>query len=205
MTLYTLASWCKTMKVRIKRITTFGTPMAILGLVCVSVTGAPVDAYPNAKPPTSKPVHRAPFKHDHQAHLAKQNVRPAGKPLPVIAFEEIESGDKCAIKLFQTMAIQNKNDWQSVWSRHNLKNASLPDVDFEKNTVLAVFAGQKPSLGYSVKILSVQRKPDGGARVSYKITKPAPGNTAAAAISQPFHIVKADKISGSTSFSPSFN
>ena len=50
---------------------------------------------------------------------------------------------------------------------HGVENTS-PLIDFEKETVLGVFAGAKPTKDYSVEILNVYRT-DLGAKVIYKI------------------------------------
>lgn len=117
----------------------------------------------------------------------------------MLAFEKISSGDKSGVKLFQTAVIQNKTEWDALWSRHDSKQTA-PGIDFEHNTVLAVFGGQKPSAGYQIEITQVNPLKGGGASVIYRLVKPAPGKAGASVMSQPFIMIKTEKLSGSIGF-----
>jgi len=47
--------------------------------------------------------------------------------------------------------IRDAEQWREFWSRY--ATGSAPEIDFETFTLVAVFLGQKPNPGYSVKIV----------------------------------------------------
>jgi hypothetical protein len=62
-----------------------------------------------------------------------------------------------------------------------------PKVDFEKNAVIAVFAGQQPSTGYAIQVSKVV---DSSARlVSITIAKPDDGCMNGQSLTTPYELV----------------
>lgn len=53
----------------------------------------------------------------------------------------------------QCIAFTNDVRWAQFWGKFGIQ---APRVDFSTNTVVALFAGQKPSSGYSVKISAIR-------------------------------------------------
>lgn len=108
--------------------------------------------------------------------IAMPSAKPAApqKPLIPIAFEKLESGKRSGITLFDTIMVNKKTNWDRLMTRHRVHGVenTSPLIDFEKETVLGVFAGSKPTDGYSVEILNVYRTAL-GAKVVYKIVSPA--------------------------------
>ena len=68
----------------------------------------------------------------------------------------------------------------------------MPAVDFSKQTVVAVFAGQKSTGGYSIKITSVIVE-DKKLLVKYHETEPEKGKVTSQVLTAPAHIIKLDK------------
>ena len=63
-------------------------------------------------------------------------------------------------------------EWSRLWTQHAGERAR-PAVDFNKEIVVAVFTGTRPSAGFTVEIVGVRE--DGAALVvSYRETRPAP-------------------------------
>lgn len=52
----------------------------------------------------------------------------------------------------QSKCFSNSTKWDGFWKQFQIVP---PAVDFERNSVIAVFAGQKPSSGYSVEVSRV--------------------------------------------------
>jgi hypothetical protein len=69
----------------------------------------------------------------------------------------------------------------------------LPVVDFSKTTIIAVFMGRCPTMGYEIEIKEII---DTGLSVVVRVEKTHPGERCLVgeAITSPFHIVKVDKI-----------
>jgi len=65
----------------------------------------------------------------------------------------------------------------------------IPDIDFSRETIVAVFMGKKNTGGYGVAVEEV-REEKGKLIVAIKETKPSSGAMAITVITQPFCIVK---------------
>jgi hypothetical protein len=94
------------------------------------------------------------------------------------------------ITTFRTVAIRTPEEWKALWAEHvqpQIPAPPAPEVDFDRYTLVAVFAGEKPSTGYSVAIQRIQFQPD---RVIVHYAETAPPRDAAvgAALTQPYEI-----------------
>jgi hypothetical protein len=88
---------------------------------------------------------------------------------------------------------------KQAWVADGGAPSNLPPVDFEKEMVLAVFAGKKPTGGHAIKIERVAVKgPDANPTVCvlYRQTAPAPDVPVAQAITYPSHAVVVKKTDG---------
>jgi len=74
---------------------------------------------------------------------------------------------------------------QQEWSRFA---GAPPQVDFGGNTVIAVFAGQRPTAGWSVRVTEVE-KTGGACVVRYEVKGPPRGAMTAQVITHPFAVV----------------
>lgn len=73
----------------------------------------------------------------------------------------------------EQLVFRSAGEMQKVWERDGGKADQMPKVDFEKETVLAVFAGEK-SAGHTAKIeLIVQGENDDKLIAFYRISAPA--------------------------------
>ena len=64
-------------------------------------------------------------------------------------------------------------------------------IDFNREIVVAIFLGEKPTGGFAVEIVRVGRQ-NGEFVVDYKEINPASGAMVTQALTQPFHIVRID-------------
>lgn len=81
------------------------------------------------------------------------------------------------------------------------KKKDVPKIDFEKNTVVAMFAGEKPSAGHAIKIERVctpANQDDAWIYVLYRET--APSAAAADVMTYPSHVVVIKKTKGNFKF-----
>lgn len=84
------------------------------------------------------------------------------------------------------LVIRDANGWAQFWSE--LGTGERPDIDFTKDLVIAVAAGQRPTGGYEIVIDSV--KPvDGGLSVSVVERTPGPNCVTTASLTQPVDVV----------------
>jgi negative regulator of sigma E activity len=88
----------------------------------------------------------------------------------------------------RTVVVQSEPEWLALWKEHiaNQPDAlPMPVVNFARYTVIGVFAGTQPKVGYSVFISRIQFGQD-AVRVQYKIISPPAG--APTGESQPFEL-----------------
>lgn len=82
--------------------------------------------------------------------------------------------------------------WQDAWKtmQGNVKpGPDTPQTDFNKNEIIAVFMGQKPSGGYAVEIVGVEKKTD-KLVVKVKESSPPPDAMVTMALTSPYHVVE---------------
>lgn len=106
------------------------------------------------------------------------------------------------------MIVNQPKQWVQLWQLHTAYDEPpppVPKVDFNRYRVLAVFAGEKPTGGYSVDILSVeagssQSKEQTSLLVTIKFCQPEEDEMVTEALTYPYHIIQIPKIHGSKVF-----
>jgi len=48
------------------------------------------------------------------------------------------------------LVVRTQEEWTDFWAQHSFRPA--PEIDFEEYTLVAIFLGQKPNPGHSIKI-----------------------------------------------------
>ena len=95
--------------------------------------------------------------------------------------------------------------WAETWS-HHIRNwdpkPPPPEVDFSQTTIIAVFMGQFSTGGYGIEVKEII---DMGVSIEVKVEKTYPGKGCGVteAFSQPYHIVKVDKMDKQVIFNTS--
>jgi|GEM_PF-5203905 len=111
----------------------------------------------------------------------------------------------------EQFAFQTREQLARVWKSDGGAIAGVPYIDNEKETALAIFAGEKVSGGYGVKIewydafehTEPGAKPAGKPNTylfGYRVTAPAKDALTTQAITFPSHVVVVPKITGSIKF-----
>ncbi|MBN3927003.1 protease complex subunit PrcB family protein [Nostoc sp. NMS4] len=111
-----------------------------------------------------------------------------------INFTTIARGAQSGFHTSSQMMINSPEKWADVWEQHtsdSIPPPPIPFVDFTNAQVVAVFAGEKPTSGYSVDILAVEKTGDSPSLViTVKDCQPNPGDFASDVITQPYHIIR---------------
>ena len=84
------------------------------------------------------------------------------------------------------MVIQDANAWAEFWSE--LGVGDRPAVDFTRDIVIAVAAGERPSGGYEIAINQVTPV-NGELRVEVRETSPGPNCLSTSSLTQPVDVV----------------
>ncbi len=144
------------------------------------------------------------------AHL-KSLVAPSPKEAPIAQKQDINdnqtiSGYSSGIIQPLEKVISDQKTWEEYWNRHQKgasEKGSLPVIDFEKNQIIAVFAGNQPTAGFRVditRVLLTQWENAPARVVRYRVSGPPEGVMAATVITQPFCIKIVPKTDGPTFF-----
>lgn len=108
-----------------------------------------------------------------------------------IKFETIQSGHLSGIARRTRIVIRSRPDWEQFWRLHTGNRRPLPtapEVDFQKDMIVAVMMGQQSSGGYTIAIESITQENE-KMRVDVQEQEPAEDAMTSSALSAPFHIV----------------
>lgn len=108
-------------------------------------------------------------------------------------------GDASGIVDPHRTVVRDPQTWRALWSAHAGPAADAPAVDFATSMVLAAFAGERPTPGYSVEIVE-PRKIGASLVVTVNEAQPPRGLIAAQMIVTPFHIVTLPRTDGDVRF-----
>jgi hypothetical protein len=110
-----------------------------------------------------------------------------GAPVPV-PIETVARGSISRIVTAEQVVIDSAGDWQAFWARH-APGTTPPPVDFTTEFVVAILAGRRPSAGYRVEVLAIEREP-AVITVVYRVGTPPPDALVAQVVTAPFQIVR---------------
>jgi hypothetical protein len=117
---------------------------------------------------------------------------------PPPAIRTVGKGPASAIDEPRQVTVRSAAQWAALW-KENGAGAPLPPVDFSREMVVGVFAGSRPTAGYSVEI--VRAVGNGGALVvQYVETAPSRDTVTAQILSAPYHLAAMPKHDGEITF-----
>lgn len=107
-------------------------------------------------------------------------------------FEIVEQGKDSGYAEKKILVIRNREEWQKIWNIHagiRLPTPELPEIDFSRWMIIAVFSGGHSSGGYTIKIDGIERNAD---KISVKIieVKPKRGDITIQSFTCPYQIVR---------------
>ena len=121
-----------------------------------------------------------------------------------VPFVTIDQGFRSGVRERKFLVIKNETDWKTLWQTHvqpNVPAKELPRLDFDKEMVVAVFLGEKPTGGYKLEITAIEEdRGKGQLRVGTRESKPPAGAMTIQAMTQPYHVVKVRKIDLAATF-----
>ena len=119
-----------------------------------------------------------------------------------IDFTTIAQGADSGYQSASQTVIDNKERWINLWQQHTSDTeppTPVPQVDFTSYNVVAVFAGEKSTGGYSVEMLTVETRnfqtkdlPSLVIVVEYR--QPQPEDFVTEAMTYPYHMIKIPQI-----------
>jgi hypothetical protein len=112
-----------------------------------------------------------------------------------IPLRSLAKGGFSGIQEAKQEVITEKKAWEQIWSKHSKSRtpaAAPPEVDFEKEMVIAVTMGSKRTGGYAVEIARVEIT-EKKLKILVKESSPPPGAMTLQALTAPFHFVAVPK------------
>ena len=113
-------------------------------------------------------------------------------------FTSIAKGDASGQQTARQVTIRTAAEWKALWKDH-APTEKMPQMDFDKNMVVGIFLGSKPSAGHGVEIVGV-RTQDKELIVEYVQRQPGRGTMAAQILTEPFHLVSVAAHAGPVRF-----
>ncbi|MDD3805685.1 MAG: protease complex subunit PrcB family protein [bacterium] len=117
----------------------------------------------------------------------------------------VSKGNYCAIEKREQQVINNEADWSTLWERMNAGILPMPErpaINFEKETLIAVFTGVRNSGGYSIEVTGVENK-EALTTIGIKEKTPAADMMVSMSLTSPYHIVALPKLNGKIEFKKS--
>jgi hypothetical protein len=110
------------------------------------------------------------------------------------------TGARSGIQQPRNVVVRDAKAFAALWKQHQVAGtAPFPSVDFKKHDVVAVFAGSKPTGGYTVEIGEVKRAKE-AATVAVVLLKPGPGSMVTQAFTSPFAMRAVPKLPKNVKF-----
>ncbi len=156
-----------------------------------SVSTDTVAAVPRAEPVAGSKMSAAPV-----ASTATGTTEGSAAPAPVASAPPVRktlptgpvpgpwSGADSPMKDVRKMVIRNPGAWQSLWSQMG-QTTPVPAVNFDDYLIVAVFAGEESTAGFSVAIEPPKEDPS-DMTVYYKIVEPLPESSPEPIVTHPW-------------------
>jgi hypothetical protein len=109
-----------------------------------------------------------------------------------VPFQTVLRGQQSAIEEPLQIVVRTQADWDKLWHRHysGANNPPpFPRIDFDRDLVIGIFLGQKPTGGHAVAITRAEQR-DSYLYVFYREKSPPPNAMVTQALTQPFDIVR---------------
>jgi PrcB C-terminal len=113
----------------------------------------------------------------------------------VLELKRIGQWTRTGISEARRLVIRDANSWAAFWSE--LGVGDRPTIDFSRNLVLAVSAGQRPSGGYEIAVEGV-RETNGELAVQVVETAPGPNCMSTTSLTQPVDVVVIPSVTAKT-------
>lgn len=106
-------------------------------------------------------------------------------------FRTVAQGYQTGISGVEARAARTEADWRKLWDEHTstqIPRPAAPRIDFAKEMVVCVFAGEKPTGGYGIEVVSADFN---GTNLVLGVheTKPAEDAIVPMVVTRPYHMI----------------
>jgi len=113
-------------------------------------------------------------------------------PATQVTFQTIAKGYRSGLHAAMEVVARNQNEWNLLWRKHSSNegaSTTLPTIDFDKEIVVGLFLGDKPTGGYDVEIIRAEQS-NRDLVISFREKAPRAGAMVTQSLTQPFHLVR---------------
>jgi len=114
--------------------------------------------------------------------------------------ETVAKGEDSRVVEPRRFIIRDRQAFAAIWAAHAGPSSTPPVVDFNNRMVAAVFAGERPTPGYSIDVTGTQRQDD-SLLVFIAEGQPDPKAVVPQVLVAPFHIASLPRDDGKIKFS----
>ena len=117
--------------------------------------------------------------------------RAESAPERVLSFQVVDAGSRSGIDTPREAVIRSAEEWERLRQAHQAGSPGrrpAATVDFTTSLYVAIFAGQRPTGGFAVKVEQVVESAD-GLEVVYRVVGPEPGAIVSQALTSPYEII----------------
>ncbi len=103
--------------------------------------------------------------------------------------------------------IKDNSAWSSLWEVvHSTRSPKpkIPEIDFSKEMIVAVFQGMQATGGHAIKIEKITEKVN-SIEIFIEETVPAPESFVTDALTNPYHIIKTKRVDKEVFFKAKFD
>ena len=121
---------------------------------------------------------------------------PAG--IQTVSYTTIDQGFQSGVRERKSLVIESAEEWKNLLQNHRMPHDSVKSgapINFDREMVVAVFMGEKPSGGYGIAITGIAADYEKQQlRITIRERNPPPDVVSTQALTQPYHIIKLAKI-----------
>jgi hypothetical protein len=110
----------------------------------------------------------------------------------------IEKGQMSVADTMRQLTVRSESEWAAFWRQH-APNRPEPAVDFQREMIVGIFLGTRPTGGHSVEITGTRTDQD-ALVVQYREQRPDKGAITTQMITSPYHLVAVPVRTGTVRF-----
>lgn len=113
----------------------------------------------------------------------------------IIPFQTIEQDFYGGLTNSKFIVIEDINSLEEVYdllNKYKSPSLEVPKINFDKETVIALFLGEKNSGGYSISVRQIKNE-NNKVVVEYEIQSPNKGDMVTSVMTQPYCVIKTQK------------
>lgn len=118
-----------------------------------------------------------------------------------LAFVRLHTGINSGFTKHSEFVIQDPDEFTRRWRgvQQGAPDAALPEINFEKTTVVFVAIGARNTGGYAVRVDSVTTE-SSGATVHYTVSSPGARCMSLQELTSPLEVISFDRVEGAVRF-----